>query len=100
MKPANILTRGMDSGELDIKVADFGAAQLARSDVTQVAGVGSPSYMSPEQVKGEEIDWRTDVYSLGTVLYHLLTSRRPFNCGTTYDPLAAIPATHPPFPSS
>ena len=44
MKPANILTRGMASGELDIKVADFGAAQLARSDVTQVSGVGSPAW--------------------------------------------------------
>jgi len=96
IKPANIL---MD-GDFDIKVADFGAAQLARSEVTQVAGVGSPSYMSPEQVKGEEIDWRTDVYSLGAVLYHLLTSRRPFSGGNTFELIENILNTHPPAPSS
>src|SRR5881394_1167950 len=94
MKPANILTRG----ELDIKVADFGAAQLARSDVTQVAGVGSPAYMSPEQVRGDEIDFRTDMFSLGGVLYHLLTGARPFDGATTYqliDNFINIPATPP-----
>jgi len=80
VKPANILTRG----ELDIKVSDFGAAQLARSEVTQVSGVGSPAYMSPEQVKGEDIDFRTDMFSLGGVLYHLLTGRRPFDGANTY----------------
>jgi len=80
MKPANILTRG----EMEIKVADFGAAQLARSDVTQVSGVGSPAYMSPEQLKGEEIDFRTDMFSLGGVLYHLMTGSRPFDGATTY----------------
>src|SRR5882672_11367217 len=80
MKPANILTRG----EMEIKVADFGAAQLARSDVTQVSGVGSPAYMSPEQLKGEEIDFRTDMFSLGGVLYHLMTGARPFDGATTY----------------
>jgi len=95
IKPANILMHG----DFDIKVADFGAAQLARSEVTQVAGVGSPSYMSPEQVKGEEIDWRTDVYSLGAVVYHLLTSRRPFTGNNTYELIEAILKTNPPPPS-
>src|SRR5207253_3063098 len=85
MKPANILTSGTDSGELEIKVADFGAAQLARSDVTQVSGVGSPAYMSPEQLRGEEIDFRTDMFSLGGVLYHLMTGARPFDGATTYE---------------
>src|SRR5258708_9719706 len=84
MKPANILTRGMDSGELDIKVADFGAAQLARSDVTQVSGVGSPAYMSPEQLKREEIDFRTHMFSLGGRLHPLMTGARPFPRATTY----------------
>ena len=95
IKPANILMQA----DFDIKVADFGAAQLARSDVTQVAGVGSPSYMSPEQVKGEEIDWRTDVYSLGAVVYHLLTSRRPFTGGNTYELIDHILRTSPQPPS-
>src|SRR5213083_397084 len=95
MKPANILTRG----ELDIKVADFGAAQLARSDVTQVSGVGSPAYMSPEQLKGEEIDFRTDMFSLGGVLYHLMTGSRPFDGATTYQLVDNILNSAPPRPS-
>jgi eukaryotic-like serine/threonine-protein kinase len=85
IKPANILTHGPSADELDIKVSDFGAAQLARSDVTQVSGVGSPAYMSPEQVKNEEIDYRADMFSLGGVLYHLLTGSRPFDGRTTYE---------------
>ena len=81
IKPANILTT--EQGE--IKVSDFGAAQLARSDITQVSGVGSPAYMSPEQVRGEEIDFRSDMFSLGGVVYHLLTGTRPFHGATTYE---------------
>jgi eukaryotic-like serine/threonine-protein kinase len=95
IKPANILV----NGELDIKVSDFGAAQLARADVTQVSGVGSPAYMSPEQIQGEELDWRTDMYSLGAVLYHLLTGRRPFDGSTAYQLVEAILAASPPPPS-
>ena len=95
IKPANILTRG----QLEIKVSDFGAAQLARSDVTQVSGVGSPAYMSPEQVRGEEIDFRSDMFSLGGVLYHLLTGARPFDAGTTYELIDNIINVVPPPPS-
>jgi serine/threonine protein kinase len=95
IKPANILV----NGELDIKVSDFGAAQLARADVTQVSGVGSPAYMSPEQIQGEELDWRTDMYSLGAVLYHLLTGRRPFDGSTAYQLVEAILGASPPPPS-
>jgi len=97
IKPANILTKG-SAAELDIKVSDFGAAQLARSDVTQVSGVGSPAYMSPEQVRGEEIDFRSDMFSLGGVVYHLLTGSRPFDGATTYeliDNIITIPAKPP-----
>ena len=96
IKPANILTRG----DLDIKVSDFGAAHLARSDVTQVSGVGSPAYMSPEQVKGEEIDFRTDMFSLGGVLYHLLTGTRAFDGRTTYELIDSIVNAAPKLPSS
>jgi serine/threonine protein kinase len=96
IKPANILVYG----NFDLKVSDFGAAQLERSDVTQVSGVGSPAYMSPEQLKGEEIDWRSDLYSLGAVLYHLLTGERPFDGTGTYDLIQNILAGIPPQPSA
>ena len=99
IKPANILTKGATAGELEIKLSDFGAAQLARSELTQVAGVGSPAYMSPEQVKGEEIEFRTDMFSLGGVLYHLLTGTRPFDGPTAYELVDSILNATPPPPS-
>jgi serine/threonine protein kinase len=99
IKPANILTHGPSADELDIKVSDFGAAQLARSDVTQVSGVGSPAYMSPEQVKNEEIDYRADMFSLGGVLYHLLTGTRPFDGRTAYELIDNIVNSAPQPPS-
>jgi eukaryotic-like serine/threonine-protein kinase len=95
IKPANIMVHG----DFDIKVSDFGAAQLARSEITQVSGVGSPNYMSPEQVKGEEIDFRTDMYSLGAVIYHLLTGERPFRAGNTFELVDAIVNAPTPLPS-
>jgi serine/threonine protein kinase len=95
IKPANIMVHG----NFDIKVSDFGAAQLARSEVTQVSGVGSPAYMSPEQLKDEEVDFRTDMYSLGAVLYHLLTGRRPFDAGNTFELIQAILNEPTPLPS-
>ncbi len=95
IKPANILVRD----DYDIKVSDFGAAQLARSEITQVTGVGSPAYMSPEQVKGEEIDFRSDMFSLGGVLYHLLTGKRPFKGASTYELIDDILKGSPPPPS-
>ena len=99
IKPANILTRGEKSTDLEVKVSDFGAAQLARSDVTQVSGVGSPAYMSPEQLKGEEIDFRSDMFSVGGVLYHLLTGSRPFDGANTYQLVENILTAAPAVPS-
>ncbi|HYG55104.1 MAG TPA: serine/threonine-protein kinase [Burkholderiales bacterium] len=95
IKPANILVKD----DYDIKVSDFGAAQLSRADVTQVSGVGSPFYMSPEQIRGDEVDWRSDMFSLGGVLYHMLTGRRPFAGGTAYELMEAIMGSTPPAPS-
>lgn len=97
IKPANIMVRP----DFDIKVADFGAAQLARSDTTQVAGVGSPAYMSPEQIRGgEEIDFRSDMFSLGGVLYHALTGARPFGGTTAFGLMEEILSKEPEAPSS
>lgn len=79
VKPANILTLH-DAGGLpiDVKVSDFGSVLNLRADSTQVFRVGSLSYMSPEQLDGSTLDARADMYSLGAVVYHLLTARTPF----------------------
>ncbi|MBI3372356.1 MAG: protein kinase [Betaproteobacteria bacterium] len=74
IKPANIMVaRGTD-----VKIADFGAAFLRKSQVVQTAAMGSPYYMSPEQIDGFELTFHSDMYSLGVVLYELLTGQRPF----------------------
>ncbi len=75
IKPANI----MFTQDRKIKVTDFGIARLENSEMTQAGMViGTPAYMSPEQFLGEKIDLRTDIYSTGVVLYHLLTGERPY----------------------
>jgi len=96
IKPANIMVLS----NLDIKVSDFGAAQLERSEITQVSGVGSPAYMSPEQLNGEELDFRTDMYSLGAVLYHLITGERPFDGSNTFELMQNILNETAPRPSA
>ncbi len=74
IKPANILR-----GEADeIKISDFGAAQFESGEQTVMQGMGSPAYMSPEQVLEKPLDHQTDIYSLGVVMYQLLTGRLPF----------------------
>jgi eukaryotic-like serine/threonine-protein kinase len=74
IKPANL----MMAGGTDVKIADFGAAILKKSQVVQTAQMGSPYYMSPEQIQGKELNFQSDMYSLGVVLYELLTGKRPF----------------------
>jgi serine/threonine-protein kinase len=76
IKPANILVRESDG---TVKIADFGVARLSASELTRTGAlIGSPAYMSPEQVRGGEIDGRSDLFSLAVVLYEALTARRPF----------------------
>jgi eukaryotic-like serine/threonine-protein kinase len=74
LKPANI----MISRGTEIKISDFGAAFLKKSQAAQSAAMGSPYYMAPEQIQGGEPTLHSDMYSLGVVLYELLVGRRPF----------------------
>lgn len=74
IKPANMLL----TEDGDIKISDMGAALLLNIEQTQISNVGSPGYMSPEQVRGEALTHQTDIYSLGVVMYRLLTGHAPY----------------------
>lgn len=79
VKPANILA--VTEGDLivDVRITDFGSVFALDSDRTQVYRVGSLAYMSPEQLNGDPLDCRADIYSLCAVLYHLIAGRPPFD---------------------
>ncbi|MEA3412125.1 MAG: bifunctional serine/threonine-protein kinase/formylglycine-generating enzyme family protein [Pseudomonadota bacterium] len=75
IKPSNIML----TGSLEVKVTDFGIARLESSAMTQLGAVlGTPGYMSPEQLLGQPVDQRTDIFSCGILLYELLTGERAF----------------------
>jgi serine/threonine protein kinase len=78
IKPSNIMLTQAN----DVRIIDFGIALVADSDISRIEGIaGSPSYMSPEQVQSLEITNRSDLYSLGAVMYEMLTGFRPFRGG-------------------
>lgn len=85
IKPSNILA----TNEIDVKMCDFSIAHINKPDVIDTqpeAGVmGSPKYMSPEQLREEKVDGQTDIYSLGIVIYELLTGQYPFPAGKFSD---------------
>lgn len=92
IKPANLLLR--DDGEL--KLTDFGAALSQNGDVTQLIGLmGSPAYMSPEQIRDEKLTQQSDMFSLGVVLYELLTGQKPFQGDSDYATIYKIGAEQP-----
>lgn len=79
VKPANMLL----TADRQVKMTDFGIARLDTSSLTQLgAMVGTPRYMSPEQIRGDQVDHRTDLFSAGVVLHELLTGRPPFDGGS------------------
>lgn len=80
IKPANIMI--CEDGT--VKIADFGAAVLLKSDQTTITGIGSPAYMSPEQIMNAPLTCQTDIYSLGVVMYKLLTGKLPFEAESGY----------------
>jgi eukaryotic-like serine/threonine-protein kinase len=98
IKPANILI----SKDGMVKVADFGLARDAEpgASISQPGQiVGTPYYMSPEQAQGNPVDARSDIYSLGAVLYYLLTGRTPFADENPMKVLIAHAHEPPPPPS-
>ena len=75
IKPANIMLTGEDF----VKITDFGTAQIMQYGASQQTSVmGTPGYMSPEQIKGKAVDGRTDIFSLGVMLYEMTTGQKPF----------------------
>ena len=95
IKPANILYSGDDPATGDIKISDFGAAIVDAPERTQVSGIGSPAYMSPQQVRELALDHQTDIYSLGVVMYQLLTGHLPFQASSNYNIIYQIINSEP-----
>ena len=108
VKPANIMV----SADWRAKLTDFGVAHVASSSMTQTgSALGSPKYMSPEAVTGQPVDPRSDIFSLGVVLYEMLTRRTPFeraNDNTVFavmhriagEPHAAVTEIDPQLPAA
>jgi len=93
LKPSNILI----SPNGRVVLMDFGLAMLTNLSSLTEAGtiMGTPQYMSPEQVKGERLDFRSDIFSLGVVFYELLTGSKPFSGGSEFDNLYKIVFAQP-----
>src|SRR5213592_890650 len=102
IKPANVMLDGQGR----TKLTDFGVARVTDSDRTHVertqAGtmVGTPAYMSPEQIQGQRIDRRTDIFSAGIILYQFLTGQKPFSGEGAWTVAKKIVQEDPPMPSS
>lgn len=96
IKPANILLTGGN----DIKISDFGAALTTSNKTTQISGIGSPAYMSPEQIREQQLTHQTDIFSLGIVLFQLLTGKLPFQGTNNYSMVYQILNADSPVPSS
>jgi eukaryotic-like serine/threonine-protein kinase len=95
VKPANVLT----TAEGRVKLTDFGMARLARRDTMDSALAGTPAYWCPEQIIGKPQDGRSDLFSLGIVLYEMTTGRRPFDGQTLPAICERLLSTTPLLPS-
>ncbi len=88
IKPANVmLVRRRKSGDDQVKLLDFGIAKLQEAEgrkSTTGEFIGTPAYMSPEQIRGDDLDARADLYSVGCLLFELVTGRQPFDGPTPF----------------
>jgi eukaryotic-like serine/threonine-protein kinase len=98
VKPANIMV--LPAG--DVKIMDFGLAKHEMGHELTASGqlIGTPLFMAPEQVAGKPVDGRTDIFSLGSVLYTVLTGKRPFAADTVPRIMAKVAHQEPPPPTS
>lgn len=102
LKPSNVMLVPDESGEETVKILDFGLVKVLRDDSEELTKegsfLGSPRYMSPEQIAHGRVDLRTDVYSLGVILYQCLCGRTPFEADHAVHILMAhLHAPVPPF---
>jgi len=96
IKPANI----MIAQGTNVKIADFGAALLRKTQAVQTASIGSPYYMSPEQMEDKPLTHHSDMYCLGVALYELLTGHKPFQADTLEGLVHRVMNENPAPPSS
>jgi serine/threonine-protein kinase len=101
IKPANVML----DGQARVKLADFGVARVSddrsAAEKTQAGTmVGTPAYMSPEQITGGNVDRRSDIFSAGIILYQFLTGEKPFTGSGAWTIAKKIIQDHPPVPSS
>lgn len=107
LKPSNLMIVDADTPYEKVKVMDFGLAKLVGSDRGMAMmhkpaetgadfAVGTPGYISPEQVRGDEVSFRSDLYSVGVIVYELLTGKLPFDREETMDVLIAHATEEPP----
>jgi len=99
LKPDNVFLVNVPGGELHAKVLDFGIAKSIDGDSKMTKSgmiMGTPQYMSPEQCHGQSVDVRSDIYSLGTMIYEMLSGRTPFNSPTPITVLFEVVNNPPP----
>lgn len=100
LKPSNVLLSDQGDDEDFVKVLDFGLVKLLREDAQEITRsglfLGSPNYMSPEQIRATGVDQRSDLYSLGVILFMALTGKAPFKRNTSINVLLAQLEEAPP----